>query len=242
MTIPHHFGEPNIHRQNLCGNSGQQRVDMAKQTNRGTMTKHHQFTFDLQDCDRCNCNVTKEKTNRVVRRALEWRKRRYVECLLILCLESIDRSSVMLEQPLWALRKTIDGLTLCFAHVNECPLRALEAQGSEPAGRDERRVGCVRSETKNLLHTLYVSSRSPLVFNSHSEEIAAQLDLVTDACGPRSNCTPVYICLSSEHNYCKEELESWKTRTVRNHIAQMKRLSEPFRQNNNPSLWRRDYT
>lgn len=51
----------------------------------------------------------------------------------------------------------------------------------------------VRSETKNLLHTLYVSSRGPFVFNSHSEEIAAQLDVVTDACGPRSNCTAVYI-------------------------------------------------
>lgn len=29
------------------------------------------------------------------------------------------------------------------------------------------------------------------MFNSHSEEIATQLDAVTDACGPRSNCTPI---------------------------------------------------
>lgn len=42
------------------------------------------------------------------------------------------------------------------------------------------------------------------MFNSHSEEIAAQLDAVTDACGPRSNCTPVYICIPSEHNNCNQ--------------------------------------
>lgn len=47
----------------------------------------------------------------------------------------------MLAQPLRALRKTIDGLILCFLHVNECPPRAFEAQGSEPVGRDKRRVG-----------------------------------------------------------------------------------------------------
>lgn len=61
----------------------------------------------------------------------------------------------------------------------------------------------VRSETRNLLHTLCVSSRSPFVLKSHSEEIAAQLDAVTDACGLLSNCSPVYICISSEHNNCK---------------------------------------
>lgn len=62
----------------------------------------------------------------------------------------------------------------------------------------------VRSETKNHFHTLYVSNRSPFVFNSHSEEIAAQLDAVTDACGPRSNCTPVYIRISLEHKNCNQ--------------------------------------
>lgn len=47
----------------------------------------------------------------------------------------------MLAKPLRTLRKTIDGQILCFLHVNECPPCAFEAQGSEPAGRDERRVG-----------------------------------------------------------------------------------------------------
>lgn len=42
------------------------------------------------------------------------------------------------------------------------------------------------------------------MFNSHSEEIAAQLDAVTDAGGPRSNRTPVSICISSEHNNCNQ--------------------------------------
>lgn len=46
----------------------------------------------------------------------------------------------MLAQPLRALRKPIDRLILCFLHVNECPSCAFEAQGSEPAGRDKKRV------------------------------------------------------------------------------------------------------
>lgn len=60
-------------------------------------------------------------------------------------------------------------------------------------------LGSVSGETKNLLPTLRVSSGS-VSFSSHSEEIAAQLDAVTDAGGLRLNCTPVYICISSEHN------------------------------------------
>lgn len=47
----------------------------------------------------------------------------------------------MLAQPLRVLKKTIDGLILCFLHVNESPPHAFEAQGSERAGRDERCVG-----------------------------------------------------------------------------------------------------